>query len=397
MTEILLAPFTVAGVLTLLVSLRQAGFRDSLGWMILSGLMFGMAVLIKLVPVAPAGAAVGIALLYRLLDRDLAFGRVIALGLAALFGVTAPLLLSALVYAGLGEWHAFYVSNLGFAGSYVHSSDSPSRLLSALLRISAGVWPLLMFAAIGVADDVRRVAAGKPPGFSQAVLMAWLLGELIASSSTLHFYPHYFLMTLPPLCLLAAMGVARSVRWALGAGRVSRGVVGLSLVLLLVPVAPVLALQGPTMLSGFDIWRAAAAEIRKDSAGRKPTLFVLTQGQLALYPMTGADLPTPKAQPAQLLSDDKTMTDTANRAEYQRILATRPEFIVLDQTEEPPAWVYEGLSPWVACCYTRVATVRDFLNFDMGVNRRHDVDIYQLRASALPSTRDAPARSPDRP
>lgn len=390
MTEILLAPFTAAGVLLLVRAVRRPALASGIGLMVLSGLMFGMAVLIKLVPAVPAAAAVGVVLLHRWLARDLKFPAVVALGLAAVVGVATPFLLSAAVYVAAHQWPAFYTSNFGFAGAYMRSSDSPARLLSALFRIAAGLWPLLLFAAIALIGGARSALRERRLSLGLVLLTAWLAGEVVASSATLHFYPHYFLMTLPPLCILCAQGVGRSVAWATGAENSLRGAVGLALVLLLAPVAPLLALQGPTLFSHFDLWRSAASEISKDAGGRKPTLFVLTQGLLALYPLTGADLPTPRAQPAQLLSDDQTMTDASNKAEYRRILATRPEFIVLDEVEDPPPWVYDGVRSAVACCYRRVATVRDFLNLDMAINRRHDVDIYQLTAPEAAGQATAP-------
>jgi len=376
MTEILLAPFTTAGVLLLLAAVRRPRLAEGLGLMVLSGLAFGMSVLIKLIPAAPAAAAVGAVLLHQWLGGELKFRTAFVLGLGALAGVLTPFLLSAVLYLAVHQWPAFYTSNFAFAGAYVKSSDSAARLMSALLRLAAGVWPLLLFAAVALIAGLRTALAQRRLSLGLALLAAWLVGEVFASSATLHFYPHYFLMTLPPLCLLCAEGIGRSVTW-IGTRNAAQAAIGLGLILLLVPVVPLLALQGPTMLSRFDIWRTAAAEIRKDAGGRKPTLFVLTQGMLALYPLTGADLPTPRAQPAQLLSDDRTMTEASNRDEYRRILATGPDFIVLDEVEDPPQWVLDGLRSAVACCYRRVATVRDFLNLDMAINRRHDVDIYQ--------------------
>jgi 4-amino-4-deoxy-L-arabinose transferase-like glycosyltransferase len=86
-TEILLAPFTAAGVLLLLVAaVRQRDGRDAaLAWAA-AGLSFGIAVWIKYVPAIPAALTGGLLLLAALLRRERG-GLACAIGHGALFSV----------------------------------------------------------------------------------------------------------------------------------------------------------------------------------------------------------------------------------------------------------------------------------------------------------------------
>jgi 4-amino-4-deoxy-L-arabinose transferase-like glycosyltransferase len=137
-TEILLAPFTAAGVLLLLVAAaRQRAGRSAAPAWAAAGLSFGIAVWIKYVPAIPAALTGGLLLLAALLRREQG-GLARAIGHGALFsvGLLLPTAASIGVYWWAGALETFWHANFGFAGHYVEMEDHPRGVVFQAIRWS---------------------------------------------------------------------------------------------------------------------------------------------------------------------------------------------------------------------------------------------------------------------
>jgi hypothetical protein len=221
--QLALAPLSF-GALCALVAGRQRRLVFSLA----VGVLGGIALLLK--PVTAPIVAFEIATAGLLARRPLAHGMVAFLGIAAML---APV---ALYFAAHGAGPAFLDAvvwnNLAYASDarladyprYFAIQFRPTLFALGPLYVAALAAPL---ALLGVA----RPQAGTPRRL--AWVAAWFAVSLPAIAAGGYFRQHYFALALPPLALLAAVGLDAIGRIAFGAHAIARGfapVAALSLV-----------------------------------------------------------------------------------------------------------------------------------------------------------------------
>jgi hypothetical protein len=202
--ELLATLPTVAAVALVLRAQRSA--RPDV-WLILAGLAAGMALLVKqsaidgvvvVALVAPAGAHLG----GRTRVRRCAL---------ALLGVVTAVLLSALHGAATG-WHE-YLNAVVLDNLRYHSLDaSSSGSLSQALEGVKGFWSedvFLVVAALGAVAHIHRTR-----GILDWLPLPWLAAALCGVTLGGLYSRHYFVQVLPPLCVLAALGLVTGVQVA---------------------------------------------------------------------------------------------------------------------------------------------------------------------------------------
>ncbi len=338
MTEILLLPYTALGVLLLYAALRPARSGRRLLMVAAAGLAIGGAILIKIVPVVPGFAVAGLVLLLLLRRRDVSLGGAVALALAFTIGAALPMVATVAVYAGVGRLPELLHANFGFASAY---GDIRPGLKMTAQRLSTTVdslWPLLALAAIGVAALVRDWRRGNAPDLA-VLATVWLLGELVAAAASRHFYPHYFLDTVPPLAVLALFGARALAGWIGVTGVGSRAVALVCVIAALIPFERVQVDMLRDINAEGDPQKQVAGAIGRASGGERPTLFVTNYKLMGLYSLTGAPLPPTRfAVAPHLFSRQSRMTGADPQVETARVLASRPRFIVLDSSEKLPFW-----------------------------------------------------------
>lgn len=316
-TEILLAPFTIAAAL---VAARAQACTDPAGRLRAAagmGLLVGLATWMKYVPALP-GSALFAMLLLAWAWRQPRPRTVLGPGLAFVAAAALPTLASGLAYLLAGQWQAFWFCNFGMMAGYARLPGlSPYY---SLVRYVDLTFPLLLLAALGVA---RRRRQTLPP----LATLLWFAAELAAAAAPRKFWMHYFLMTLPPLCLLAAMAIDRAP-----------GRHGLSRMALVVGLAAglwVVGLQGWKQVeAGPGPERRAAALIRQ----AQPTgasLWVVNADPM-LYLLSGAAVPTRFPFPPDLLGHEAALIPADPDGELSRIMAAAPEIVVTD----PGGWTY---------------------------------------------------------
>jgi len=327
-TEILFAPFVVAAlVIALGGALRDEAPR---WWRLLAiGAMIGPALLIKQV-VFPEGCLafavlVGPALLAgamparRLLLFALAYAGLCALPTALLGGA----------YALRGEfgvwWESMIEAPFLYAAGRVSAEQALWRIVTAALALR---WLLLLALGAGFAfrssvPELRRLAA-----FG----LLWLAVAALAVAGPGMFFPHYFLIALPPLALLAALGALMLSRLA-----TPRRAGALMLAAVAAVSADVLATDlQPRLARGFalgspDTPRRIAALMNEELRPGE-TIFVPNY-QPVVYFLTEAALPTRFPFPVHLTGSFARLAGIDTDAEVRRILDARPRFVVLDRSE----------------------------------------------------------------
>lgn len=385
MTEIMDSPFTILSVMLLWRLPEARLFTRMLMLTFYAGLACGTAILIKTVPLVPCAMVLGLVLQRALWNRDISFIRASLLAIVFFLASATPTLLAGLVYWRSGELAEYIYSNFGFARSYVAIGGSVREVARHLVTVVYALWPLLGLAAISAYGMLRKY----PRGHSdiQVLGITWLLGELIAASLSMHFYPHYFLSALPPATLLAVLGIETLAAW-FGPGVNPIRVASVLTVLVgLFPLQRTIVDNIPSAFAHNDIARKAATVIRQADDRRNPRLFVTTQKFVVLYSLTGSNLPTRYAIPAFLFSGQHVLIKQDPAVVVARILSHRPDFIVSDSVSGLPSWAVAAMNPVLSCCYQKLARVNDLVIY----HSRHRIskDRFATSLGMNPTIRDA--------
>ena len=327
--EILLAPF-IAGAVALGLGATRRALRQHqaprLGVVLAAGLLVGCALVIKPV-VLPLGCLVFLVLVVPALwVGGLGRGRLAVLALAYAATCAFPVALVALVYALRGDWAAFLDGNilapLRYAGLGVP--------LAQALRLSAAAAATLVLPAVLALGVLLPRGQPRPAEMQLARAgLAWLCAAALAVGLPGMYFPHYFLLLLAPVSLLAALG-ARRLASLVRPGLVLAGFVALMAVLALQALSTVLLPRlehGIGLLQPDPPQRVAAALNAALLPGE--TIFVVNWHPL-LYFLTHTVAPTRYVLPSHLTGRFAEVTGIDAEAEVARILATRPRFIVLD-------------------------------------------------------------------
>ena len=163
--------------------------RRQARWLVLAGVLTGIAVLIKQ-SAFDAGLAAVVFLLWRERRRGLAPAGVLVAG------ALVPVATAAATAARLDDWLYAIVGYRLHAGSLLTGSaqDRLHQLLTSLPPVGKALGLLALLAALGWA---------RAPLLARIWLGAACLGVLGGGN----FHPHYYLQLVPPLALLGALGV----------------------------------------------------------------------------------------------------------------------------------------------------------------------------------------------
>lgn len=202
--------FMVWGVWALGRASKTQSVKSCLG----AGLAFGSATLVKLVAILPAFLIV-LSHAWRGAEsgrkrNTLAWVALAALGLWGCVGS---------YFALGGRWDDLVECTVKFNLRYFRpGSVLPSVRLNPLRYFpdaTTSLWPawLLAFLWTWGTDHPRRLE-----------WWAWILGSFLSISITGRYYPHYFQLLIPPLCLASCWGWGAAVQWSGPAAGLRRSV-----------------------------------------------------------------------------------------------------------------------------------------------------------------------------
>lgn len=374
-TEILIAPF-VTGAMALAIrgaaravgpSPEAPGFAP----LVAMGLLVGWALVVKQVVVPEGCLAFAILVGPALLRGVLPWRRFLLMAAAYAALCATPFLLAGFIYWTQGWLHHYLDGSIlapfRYSMDRIETPEAARRIGAAALQLG------LVFVAAIVA-----VAAWRPrwtPGplvLLTGAAALWFAVAFAAIAGPGFFFAHYFLIWLPSLSLLAAIGA-----WWL-AGRAARpeamrkAFAGLVLVLVaqawLVEATARLE-RGPGLMHRDPVREVAAAVAV--AAGPDGDAFIANYHP-SVYVMSGARLSTRFPFPAHLTGVFEKLSDTSTEAELDRVLASRPRVIVVDRgwmhTMRPAAAAQVMAA--VEQGYELAATVAEF---------RGPVEIYRAR------------------
>jgi 4-amino-4-deoxy-L-arabinose transferase-like glycosyltransferase len=330
-TEVLFAPFVTLAMLVGAVAARRAlvegqgpRWRD----LIATGLLVGAGLAIKPV-VTPEGCLAFALLTFPALLRRRALPplRFVAMAVAYAGLCLLPTALFGLAYLLRGEFMAFLEGS--FLAPFRYSLGrlpflEASRMTLVVVMIL--MWPMVL-AALAMA---RWLGHGGAAGRLVRTGALWMAVGAVAIAGPGFFFQHYFLIWLPPLCLLAAFGAWR-LAWL---ARASRAHLAFAAIVGAVMVDSFLGAFVPRLDRGIgftepDPVREVAAAVR-EAIRPGETAFVANYHP-AVYFLSGAEVPTRFIFPAQLTGGFERVAGIDTDEEVRRILEANPPAIVVDR------------------------------------------------------------------
>jgi 4-amino-4-deoxy-L-arabinose transferase-like glycosyltransferase len=339
-TELLFAPFICAA---LAIGVHAFRAQTPLSWrsLVAMGLLVGWALTIKQVVVPLGFLSFVLPMLPAYMQGTLPLRRGIVMAIAYALLCATPTLAFALAYFAKGELAAFLDGSFLAPLRYVRD---PIALQAVALQISkacVGLFCLIVLALIAVA---RLRGPCSFPGERAATTFAllWFLAACAAVAGPLQFWVHYFLILVPPLCILAAIGAWRLARLA----RPSIAVTILTCLVIattfdigldrLARLAMLGRLSGCCTLANVDepdVPRLVASRLSADLAPGEP-IFVFNY-QPIIYFLSRAALPTRISFPIDLVGTHN-FTGVDLDAELARALLAKPQFIIVDRNSMFP-------------------------------------------------------------
>lgn len=330
-TEVLFAPM-VAGAMAIGVAGTARALRRGVppGWgaLVAMGLLIGCGMVVKPV-VAPEGCLAFALLVFpALVRRLLPWRRALAMAGAYALLCVAPTLAFGLAYWLHGALPEFIEGSILAPFRYSLGRFGPlesfHRVLVTVLTLT---WPFTL-AAMAL---WRWGTRWGPGGMLVRIGVLWFAVSSIAVAGPGYFFPHYFVIWLPPLSLLMALGgwsIARRLppRWR------RRGFV---LVMAVLAIGSWRADATFRIDRGIGLFepdpvRQVAEEVRARIEPGEPIWVV--NYHPAVYVLAGAAIPTRFVFPAHLTGKEFTsISGVDTDEEVARILATWPKVIVIDR------------------------------------------------------------------
>lgn len=316
-TEILFAPMVVA---TLALAIWTGG--PPWGRLLGMGVLIGLALVIK--PVVTPEGCLAFALLAWPVLVARRWGRLFAMAGAYLLLCLAPTLLVAGIYALRGEFDIWLESSILAPFQYV-SAGAPGEVQAHRITVHLLELRWLLLLPLAALLLWRRLDA-----VSQRLMrlgLGWLAVGALAVSAPGFFFDHYFLILLPPLSVMSAIGVLAVARFV-APGRVP---LVMGVLVAAVASAPFLVHLQMHLAPGFhlnlpDVSTRVARAIRAEM--RPGDVVFVANAQPVIYFLTGSPLPTRFPFPAHLTGGFGNLAGVNMDAEVARVLETRPRFIV---------------------------------------------------------------------
>lgn len=329
-TEVLFAPLTAWAMALGLRAARRAlenGEAPPFAKILAMGLMIGFALAIKPVAVFE-GCLAWLLLVAPAWWRGLLpVPRVLLYAVSYAVVCATPTLLFGVAYWLRGGLDAFvtgaFLAPLRYAGERVGLLDAGRYTLIAVMIL---FWAFMLVIPAVVRPRVKR----GPVALLRWIAVAWFVAATAAVVMPGMYFQHYYLIWLPPLSLLAALGARRLARVA------RPGLVVLTFAVIVGGVAvdswrssTVPRLYGAIGLGLPDPVREVAAAVRREiQPGER--IWVVNYHPV-VYVLADAEVPTRYVFPAQLVGPYWAVTGIDPNAEVARILATNPQVIVVDR------------------------------------------------------------------
>jgi len=336
-TELFFMFFNLLGLLLLLLSTANPGIERGKAslYALAAGLSFGAAIQIKYVVAIEIALFVAYFVLVRY--RSVRHAPMV-LSMLAIGGALPSL--AAIGYLWTQDvLDLFLASNFDANRRYLATSsgqDIWTGLMHSLEDWFKWVW--VTVAAIAFLAMRARNTRNADP--FRGFLFLWLVVGFAETSLTLKFFKHYYLVTMPPLCLLLARA---SARFHTGIGH-PRTLVLVLVVALGFPAARTVEKSYVPWISAYlrqgDV-NVNIARYLKGQISPQDSIYVVN-GQPIVYFLTKAQLPTRFVFPPLIISEPiSRVANVDYPGEVDRILNKAPRAVLIRRKEEGNARVDE--------------------------------------------------------
>lgn len=366
--ELLTSPFT-AGALLIIVRLREATGMRSRIWMILaSGALFGMAIQLKYLPTIPAATMFCVLVIDWVAQKTFSVRATAILGALFVTVCWLPAAIGAVAYWWLGHLDEFLLCNFGFMSSYIDVKQPENMEAYRVAYCMLTVVPLVVLSSLALRTNRRFLV----------IVVAWLISEIAALIAPWKFWDHYFLLLLPPLCVLAGFSLDEITRIAAAAAsdamRAKLRSIVIPVVAIAVAASPLGNIGSWMIHDGFgprqpDAPREIAAIIRSDPTPGV-TAWVVNY-EPVIYFLADIPIPTRFPLPASLVGGFAEYNGSHPDTEIHRILATRPRYLIVSSHWEI---VQPALQPLI-----RSAIDGEYQLFQTIASESGPVEIYRRR------------------
>ncbi len=377
-TELLIAPFVTGAIaIGIRSATRAIGPQPAppgYGAVVAAGLLIGCGLLVKQVVVPEGCFAFAMVVLPALVRRVLPLRRAAAMALVYAALCATPFLLAGFAYWTQGWLDQYLDGSLlapfRYALERIPGEEAMRRIVAAALTLGFG------FIAAGVAIlSWRPWEAARPVALLTGFVALWFVVTSAAISGPGFYFAHYFLLWMPPLSILAAIGC-----WRLALVFARPGAtrpVFAALIGVIALDAWMAELQqrferGPGWVLPDPVREVAAAVAR--AAGPDGDAFIANYHP-SVYVISGARLSTRFPFPAHLTGVFEDLSDTNTLAELDRVLASRPRVIVVDR-----GWMH-NMRP-EAASRVLAAIAQDYELHATLTEYRGPVEIWRLKAPA---------------
>lgn len=309
---------------------------------LLTMLLCGLSMTIKQVAFVE-GMFFGLAFLWLLWRRGLSLGRLMLIATAMVIIALLPTALTLGGYALAGRAALDTYVQASFVSIFEKGGWGATAKFAGLAFFFLHVTPLLVMAIVGA----RHRRAARHGDQRDVLLIGWSIAAIIGYVLVPHFFDHYALPVIAPLCISAATFFDRP------SGR-----------LWFATLALVSLILGPSL--GFAPNRSALADYTRLETivndARHDGCIYLADGPTRLYSDTGACRLTRYVFPDHLnLSTEAGAVGVETTVELSRVLAAAPAVILTQDRERKkhnPATDHI-LYPWLAAHYRQVYRVPD--------------------------------------
>lgn len=334
-TEPFFSLFNMLGLLLLLKVLREELSTRRLLLMVAgAGIAFGITLQIKYIVIFEIAYFTIAFIPLKMRKRSsMTAWQWISSGLVFSTTLLAPTAIALLYYLHSGYLNEFIYSNFKANQQHIEMRTLLGMFIPfarSMEKWSNWVNVLLVLSALGIA--IPHILPGRGKGIRAergflTFLLLWLVVSLLECWLTFKFYPHYYLVTIPPLCLLAGYSFYR-----VGINEISsRRVVLLCLVISFVQLSHIFATSSKWILGWKKKDRITqVANYLEENISPQDFIYVVND-QPIYYFLTRARIPTRYAFPPFLI--DPHFSKVAGidyRNEIDHILSLNPKYILVN-------------------------------------------------------------------
>jgi hypothetical protein len=199
--------FVLLPVLGGILLLLKATDRQAFGSLFASGFFFGLGVLMKQ-PAVFFAVFAAIYLIANSVYRRFRFKTMVLRTLIFSAGVILPLGITCLLLWQLGVFERFWFWTIDYArqyGSLVQLSQAPRILFDTMMEVITAGCPIWMLSGIGLLAGLWSKRTRPAAVF----LLAFVFFSALAVCPGFYFRPHYFILLLPAVSLLAGLAITK--------------------------------------------------------------------------------------------------------------------------------------------------------------------------------------------